>query len=165
MLLLGGLAGQGADHVVGLEALGFDNGNAQGFESAADVGNLAAQILGHRASVGLVALVAGIFEALRLGVPLAQRGQLARPPVAEDLSADVEDGGKVARVEILAQLFDHVHKNVDGRRGQPRACAHGARTLHRVVGAKDERHGVEQEYGRLGLIGHVTEFNRGKKEP
>jgi hypothetical protein len=27
-----------------------------------------------------------------------------------------------------------------------------------VVGAEDERHGVEQEDGRLGLVGHATEF-------
>jgi len=38
--------------------------------------------------------------------------------IAEDLSAYVEDGGKVARLEILAQLLDHVHKNKDSRRGQ-----------------------------------------------
>jgi hypothetical protein len=28
--------------------------------------------------------------------------------------------------------------------------------LHRVVGAKDERHGVEEEDGRLGLVRHET---------
>jgi hypothetical protein len=27
-----------------------------------------------------------------------------------------------------------------------------------VVGAKDERHGVEEEYGRLGLVWHGSEF-------
>jgi hypothetical protein len=32
-----------------------------------------------------------------------------------------------------------------------------------VVGAKDERHGVEEEDGRLGLVRHETEFNSGKE--
>ena len=60
--LFGGLAGQGADDVVGLKALGFEDGNAQGFEGAANVGNLAAQILGHGFAIGLVALVADLVE-------------------------------------------------------------------------------------------------------
>jgi hypothetical protein len=29
-----------------------------------------------------------------------------------------------------------------------------------VVSAKDERHGVEEKDGRLGLVCHVTEFSR-----
>ena len=74
--------------------------------------------------------------------------------VAEDLAAHVEDGGKVARVKVLAQLFDHVDEDEDGRRGQAGAGAHGPRALHGVVGAEDERHGVEQEDGRLGRVSH-----------
>jgi hypothetical protein len=31
-----------------------------------------------------------------------------------------------------------------------------------VVGAEDERHGVEQEDGRLGLVCHARECNRGQ---
>ena len=91
----GGLAGQRADHVVGLEALGLEDGNAQRFESAADVGNLAAQVFGHGGAIGLVALVADLVKALRLAVPLAQRAHRAGALVAEDLAAHVEDGGKV----------------------------------------------------------------------
>ena len=74
-------------------------GNAQGLERAANVGNLAAQILGHGGAIGLVALVADLVEALRLAVPLAQRLHGAGPLVAEDLAAHVEDGGKVAAAE------------------------------------------------------------------
>ena len=99
VLLLGGLAGQGADHVVGLEALGLKDGNAQRLERAADVGNLAAQVFGHGFAIGLVALVADLVEALRLRVPLAQRAHGARALVAEDLAAHVEDRGKVAAAQ------------------------------------------------------------------
>jgi hypothetical protein len=99
VLLAGGLAGEGSDHVVGLEALGLQDGNAQGLEGAADVGNLAAQVFGHRGAIGLVALVAHLVEALRLAVPLAQWLHGAGALVAEDLAAHVEDGGKVMRRE------------------------------------------------------------------
>ena len=158
MLLLGGLAGQRADHVVGLKALGLKDGNAQRLKRAANIGNLPPQILGHGCAIGLVALVAHLVEALRLRVPLAQRTHGARALVAKNLAADVEDRGKVKRRKILAQLLDHVDKNVNGRRRQPRARGHGPAALHRVVGAKDERHGVEQKDGRLGLVCHATEF-------
>ena len=160
MLAFCGLAGQRADHVVGLEAHRFQDGNAQRLQRAANVGNLPPQILGHRRAVGLVALVAHLVEALRLPVPLAQRTHGAGALVAKDLAAHIEDRGKVARRKVLAQLGDHVHKDVDGRRGQPAAGAHGPAALHCVVGAKDEPHGVEQEDGRLGWFGHGSEFIR-----
>ena len=50
------------------------------------------------------------------------------------------------------------------RRGQPRARGHGAAALHGVVGAEDERHGVEQEDGRLGLVSHGTDFTVGSRQ-
>ena len=161
MLLLGGLAGEGADDVVGLKTLRFEDGNAEGLKRAADVGNLAAQVFRHGGAIGLVTLIAHFVEALRFAVPLAQRLHGAGALIAEDLSAYVEDGGKVARLEILAQLLDHVHKNKDGRRGQARAGAHGARALHRMIGAEDERHGVEEEDGRLGLVCHGSSLAGG----
>ena len=66
VLPLRGLAGQRADHVVGLKTLGFQNRNAQRFKRTTDIGNLPAQVLGHGFAIGLVALVANLFEALRL---------------------------------------------------------------------------------------------------
>ena len=71
MLLLGGLARQGADDVVGLEALGLKDGNAQGLKRAADVGNLALEVFGRCRAIGLVTFVADLVEALRLAVPFA----------------------------------------------------------------------------------------------
>jgi len=32
-----------------------------------------------------------------------------------------------------------------------------------VVGAEDEPHGVEQKDGRLGWVGHGSEFNRDQR--
>ena len=161
MVLLCGLAGQRADHVVGLETPRLEDGDAQRFEGAANVGYLAAQVFGHGFAIGLVTLVADLDEALRLRVPLAQRAHGAGALVAKDLAAEVEDSGKVARRKILAELLDHVDEDVDGRGGQAVARGHGPAALHGVVGAKDERHGVEQENGRLGLVGHGYEFIRG----
>jgi len=79
--------------------------------------------------------------------------------VAEDFAAEVKDGGKVLRLKVLAQLLNHVDEDIRGSGGQAAARGHGPRTLHGVVGAEDERHGVEQEDGRFGLIGHVPEFS------
>ena len=66
VLLLGRFARQRADHVVGLKALGLENGNAQRFKRAANIWNLAPQILRHSFALGFVPLVAYVFEALRL---------------------------------------------------------------------------------------------------
>ena len=153
-LLLGGFAGEGADDVVGLEAFGLENGNAQRLEGAANVGNLAAQIFRHGFALGFVAVVADVFEALRLAfqrrrVPMARaRSSRKTSPLTSKTAA------KYLRREVLAELLDHVDENVGGRGGQAGARGHGPRALHGVIGAEDERHRVEQEDGRLGLVGH-----------
>jgi hypothetical protein len=41
-----GFARQRADHIVGFEASEFEDGNAVGFEGAADVGHLLRQVSG-----------------------------------------------------------------------------------------------------------------------
>ncbi len=69
--LLGSAAGERADDVVGFEALSLEDRNVEGFEGAADVGNLASQVLGHGLALRLVTFIADLFEALRLRVPLA----------------------------------------------------------------------------------------------
>src|ERR1019366_3476366 len=133
------------------------DGNAEDFKRASYVRYLAAQVFGHGLALGLVAVVAHIVKAFGLRVPFAQHADVAGARVAEYFSANVEDRSKVLRRKILTQLLDHVHKDVDSRCGQSRARGHGAAALHRVVSAEDERHGVEQEDGRLGLIRHATE--------
>ena len=67
--------------------------------------------------------------------------------------ADVVDRGEVLRLEVLAQLVDHVDEDIRRRGGDAGARGHGARALHGVVGAEDEGHGVEQVDGRLGGLG------------
>ena len=130
----------------------FENGNAERFERAANVGNLAPKVVRHRLALGLVAVVAHFFEGLKLGVPFAQRANVLGALVAEDCAARIEDRSKVFRREILAQFADHVHKNVGRRGGQAGARGHGPAALHGVIGAKDKRHRVEKEDGRLGPI-------------
>ena len=49
-----GAAGDGADHVVGLEAGVFEHGNAHGLQQAADVGDLLQQVGRGLRAVGLV---------------------------------------------------------------------------------------------------------------
>ena len=157
----GGFAGQRADDVVGLESLDFKDGNAQRLKRAANVGDLAAKVLGHGFALGLVAVVADIFKALRLGVPLAQGADGLGALVAEDRAAGIEDRGKVARREVLAQLLDHVDEDIGSRGGQAGTRRHGPAALHRMVGAEDKRHRVEKKDGRLFLVWHGNEFISG----
>ena len=51
-----------ADDVVGLEALVAEDGDAEGFEGAADVGLLLGEVGGH---LGAVGLVAGVVDRLQ----------------------------------------------------------------------------------------------------
>jgi hypothetical protein len=95
--LFGGLAGEGADDVVGLEADGFEDGDVENFEGAADVGELAGEVFGHGFALGFVAEVVGFDEGLVFGRPFAQGADFERLGVAEDGSADVEDRGEVVR--------------------------------------------------------------------
>ena len=152
--LLRGFARQRTNHVIGLKTNRFENRNTQCIERPADVRNLPSQILGHGFAMRLVPLVAHVFKALRLRVPLAQRAHGTRTLVAKHLAAWVEDRSKILRLKILAQLLDHVYEHVGGRGGQPRARRHGPRALHGMIRAEDERHGVEQKDGRLGWVGH-----------
>ena len=53
-ILLGGLARQSADHVVGFVAGIFQDGQAHGFAIAAHEGNLDGEIVGHGRALGFV---------------------------------------------------------------------------------------------------------------
>ena len=155
----GELAGEGADDVVGLEALVVEDGDAEGFERAADVG----QLLGE------------VGRASRRGWPCSRRSRwlsncwvlmlnfltsfISRGAlVAEDGGADVVDGGEVLRGEVLAQLVDHVDEDIGGGGGDAGARGHGALALHGVIGAEDEGHacragrwGACRRFGRIGV--------------
>ena len=155
---LGGLAGESANDVVGLKPDGFKNGNAESLERAANVRNLAREVFGHGSAISFVSFVTDIDEGLRLAVPAAQGAHGASALVAEDFAAYVEDGRAIERRKVLAKFFDHVDEDVNGGRWKAATRRHGAAPLHGVISAKDERHGVEKEYRRFGLIGHGSEF-------
>ena len=143
VVLFAGLAGQGAEDVVGFKADGFEDGDMQDFEGAADVGELTGEVFGHSGALGFVALVGGFDEGSVFAAPLAEDADLLGFGVAEDGSAYVEDCCEVVRGEVGAKLGDHVHEDEGGRGWEPRARGHGAGALHGVVGAEDEGHGVE----------------------
>ncbi len=154
---LGEPAGERADDVVGLEALVGEDGDAEGLERAADVGQLLGEVGGHLGAVGLVAEVVDLFELLRLDVELLDRLHLLGALVAEDGAGEVVDRREVVRLEVLAQLVDHVHEDVGRGGGNAGARGHGALPLHGVVGTEDEGHAVEQVDGGLfgGLRGGI----------
>ena len=158
----GKLVAECADDVVGLEALVAEDGDAESFERAADVGKLLGKIGGHLGAVGLVAGVVDLVELLGFDVPLALWLHLAGALVAEDGAGEVVDGGEVLRREVLAQLVDHVDEDVGGGRRNAGARGHGPLALHGVVGAKDERHGVQQVDGRSGRRGLLSGFGFGR---
>src|SRR6202051_3200886 len=99
----GGFAGEGSDHVIGLEAGEFEDGDAVGFEGAADVGNLLRKILGHGGAVGFVAFVFDFGEGLGFDVELADGGDGFGLSIAKSLGGYVENRGEIGGREIIAQ--------------------------------------------------------------
>ena len=148
--LFGRLPRQGADHIVGFEPLRLQDRNAKSLQRPADERQLLSQVRGHFGAVCFVAAVVKLIEGLRLDVPLAHGCNAARAFVAEDGAAHVEHSSEILRLEVAAELIDHVDedKRGGGRHARPRG--HGALPLHRVIGAKDEGHRVQQENRRLG---------------
>ena len=63
----------------------------------------------------------------------------------------VVDRCKVFRLEVLAELVDHVDEHVGCRSWNAGARGHRTLALHRVVGAEDEGHAIKQIDGRLGV--------------
>ena len=141
----GSLAGQRADYVIRLVALGLQDGNAVGLERAADVGHLLCQVFGHLFAIGLVAAIGDLLKFLCLDVELTHRGDGAGLLVAKGGGCYVEDCREVLGIEVVAQLAEHVHKDVDGSGRKAGLGGHGSLTGHRVVGAEDERHRVYEE--------------------
>ena len=152
--LFGGLPGQGADHIIGLKTLGLQDGDAKGFQRPADEGQLLGQVRGHFGAVGFVTTVVELVKGLRLDVPFAHRGDAARALIAKDGTAHIEDGGEILRLKVAAEFVDHVDEDEGGRGGNTGARGHGTLPLHRVIGAKDERHGVQEKDRGLGWGGH-----------
>ena len=149
----GELAGEGADDVVGFEALVVEDGDAEGFEGAADVGLLLDEVGWGLGAVGLVAAVLDGFELLGFDVELLDIFELLGLLIAVDGGSYVVDGREVLRAEVFAELVDHVDEDVGGGGGDAGARGHGALALHGVVGPEDEGHGIEQVDGGLAAGG------------
>ena len=140
----GEFAGERADDVVGFKAFIKEDGDAEGFEGAADVGLLLDEIGRSLGAVGFVATVFDGLEGLGFDVELFDVLHLRGHFVSMDGSTNVVDGGEILRLEVLAQLVDHVDEDVGGGGRDAGARGHGALALHRVISAEDEGHGVEQ---------------------
>ena len=145
-------AAEGADNIIGLEALVAEDGDAEGFEGAANEGELLGEVGGHLGAVGLVAEVVDLFELLGFDVELFDGLHLAGTLVAEDRAGEIVDSCEIVGGEVFAQLVDHVDEDIGRRGGDAGARGHGALALHRVIGAEDEGHAVEQVDGRFGVV-------------
>ena len=141
----GGFAGEGADHVISLEACQLENRNAVGFERAANVRELLRQILRHGGAVGLVAFVFNLGESLRLDVEFADLGDCLGLLVAERRRGYIENGSQILRRKIVTQLPQHVDEDKNRSRGQAGLRRHGPLPRHGVIGAEDERHGIDEK--------------------
>ncbi len=145
-----GFASQRADHVVSLEARRFEHGNAIGLQRSPDVRNLLRQIVGHGRAIGLVAAVGRVNKCLRLGVELAKTGDGRCLLVAKRRSGHVKHCRQIFRRKVGAQLAQHVDED-KGRAGRNAGLGrHGPLPRHGVIGAKDERHGVDEVDAALG---------------
>jgi len=58
------------------------------------------------------------------------------------------------------QRAQHVHKNVGRRRGNAGARGHGPLPRHGVIGAKDERHGIDEINRRFGRIARHETYKK-----
>ena len=115
------LAGEGAQNVVGLKALAFDDAQAHALEQIADDGVLLAQFLGHGLAVGLVAVV-------EIGT--------------EGVLAHVESHRRRRGRFLVQHAQKHHHKAVYGVGG--RAVRRGHGRGERVKGAVHEAVSVQQ---------------------
>ena len=151
---------QGADHVISLEAGIFQHRDAIGLDGAADVGQLLCQIGRHLGAVRLVASIFFFPESLRLDVEFADGGHGSAMGIAKGWRRHVEDCRQILRRKIGPQLAQHVHKNVGRRRGNAGARGHGPLPRHGVIGAKDERHGVDEINRRFGRIARHKTYKK-----
>jgi hypothetical protein len=129
---LGGLHGERADHVVGLEAGRVQDRHVVRLADADDVWNLRFEFFRRRGAVGLVA-----------DVHLVTKRRLAR----------LEDRRDVVRLLVGEELPQHAGEDEDGLRHLPPAVRQRlcARAHRREEGAEDVRERVDQKdpLGRL----------------
>ena len=118
-------AGQGADHVIGLDALDAQQREAKSDHALMQRLDLQAHVIGHARAVGLV-----------FGVHL----------IAKRPTLGVENHRKWAVRVLLAQAFEHVQHALHRTGGQ---AFGGGQRWQRVEGAIQIRRTVHQDEGRL----------------
>ena len=128
-----GLSGQRGDHVVGLEAGGVDDGQAEGVADPPHVGQLHDQVVLHPPAVRLVLLVLGVAE--------GRRGQ-------------VEGDADPLRLLVLVELAQHGGEAVGGAGGQ---AVGGGQAADREVRAVELRAPVDEVDG-VFAAGHVGSY-------
>ncbi len=132
---------QSAHHVVGLEAVEFEDRQPHGFAHAPHVGELHRKLVGHRWSLRLV---------------------LVEQLVAEGGLARIENHGEVVGRMLLRQLAQHVREKIGNFRGNAlRAIEPRHRRKER---AKNRVHRVDQkEFFRCGRFCHRREYSKGAR--
>src|SRR5215472_15294371 len=97
----GQLAGECADDVVCLKALVVKDRDTKGLKRSTNVGLLLNQIRRSLSAVGLVTAVLDDLELLRLDVELLDVLHLCSHLVTMDRRANIVDGRKILRLEVL----------------------------------------------------------------
>ena len=135
--LRGGLVGERGEHVVGLVAGRFEDGQAEGGGNLAAALDLGRHVFRHRVAVRLV-----------VGIEVAPEGGAV---------VDIERERDVGGLEIVEHGEQGVGEAVDGA-DHLAGGFDGERLAHRVVGAEDDRVAVEDDEPlgrRVGcVVGH-----------
>ena len=118
-----GLRGQGANHVIGLQAIDHHQGPAQCPNGIKNGGHLQSQVIGHGRSVGLVLGIDGVPKGGALGV---------------------EDTGDEIGGPLLTNPAQHVDDAGDGPGGRATATA---QVWHGMEGPIDKTRGIHQQKG------------------
>ena len=111
------LGSECADYVIRFITRHFKNRNAICYQSLSNVWNLLRQVSRHFRAVCLVFLI----------LLIAKCGR-----------CHVEHRSKVFRRKVVAQLAQHIHKNVDRCRRQAFARGHSPLSRHCMIGPEDE---------------------------
>ncbi len=129
------LAGQGAEHVVGLEACDANDGDLEGLDDFLAAGDLLVQVLRRRRPVRLVGLVL-----------LVSKGGARR----------VERDGHVGGLQLLQHAQQRVGESVDGAHGLARPAHRQGLVAQGVVGTVDDAVAVQDHQPGLPFISHCA---------
>src|SRR4029077_10786837 len=148
-----GLTRQSTDHIVGLITSEFENRNAIGLERSPDVRQLLSQFARHFLAVRLVTVVLDFLKGLRLQIKTPDASDTFRLLIAEGWSSHIENCRQVFRREVIAQLAQHVDKNISRGRRQASLGRHTPLTRHGMIGAEDKRNRAPEKDAATVILG------------